>query len=144
MNLILIRKNCSGRPGRLKMFVPVLKWGVFFYFSFFCRPDPIVTIRFFLSTFRDVRHVFMLVHRLLDGLPQHTRLSVDAGVDAGEDPVQAQVEDEESLQRALVRALDLELRAVAATWAARSSREALHPLEISTDLAAQRLRIKIV
>ena len=84
--------------------------------------------------------MFLLVHLLLDGLPQHTRLSVDAGAEVGAEAGALEVADEAVLQRELVRALDAELRALAA----REPRCELHPLEITTDLAAQRLRIAIV
>ncbi|XP_052120223.1 uncharacterized protein LOC113207010 isoform X2 [Frankliniella occidentalis] len=77
---------------------------------------------------RDRRHVFLLVHRLLAGLPQHTKLTA-----ADDDPADLDV-----LARALLRALEDELGA----WAGGApARPALHPLELATDLAAQRLRV---
>ncbi|XP_034246817.1 uncharacterized protein LOC117648421 [Thrips palmi] len=81
---------------------------------------------------RDARHVLLLAHRLLAGLPQHTRLravgrrrhDADLGTPA--------------LARALIKALSAELRAVTARDR-RLPRDALHALEVATDLAAQAL-----
>ncbi|KAK3911046.1 Putative cystathionine gamma-lyase [Frankliniella fusca] len=89
---------------------------------------------------RDVRHVFLLAHRLVGGLPQHTKLTAVAD-DRGRRPGDEAGVDRDDLVRDLLRALEDELGALAAPAAPTLTRAALHPLELATDRAAQRLRV---
>ncbi|KAJ1530570.1 hypothetical protein ONE63_005454 [Megalurothrips usitatus] len=90
---------------------------------------------------RDAAHVLLLAHRLLDGLPQHTRLrAASATLTDDEDRGPGTLEQ---LTRGLVRALGDELRALAGADGRLPARAALHPLEVATDLAAQRLRLRL-
>lgn len=90
---------------------------------------------------RDAAHVLLLAHRLLDGLPQHTRLrAASATLTDAEDRGPGTLEQ---LTRGLVRALGDELRALAGADGRLPARAALHPLEVATDLAAQRLRLRL-